>query len=154
MLFIINRSCFAALGTVFDVDERAVIAAYNNQITDDPAHVQFYLECLQQLGISLHNRLLNQVVESELAKGVYTRFELKRAYTTLEIDHPEEIDDDGINAVFSIRCDEAPHREKDFQRAMEVITYFKKLGDKSEISSNTRKKGLLGLILLMIRNDS
>jgi len=102
------------------------MVAYNNQVTDDPTHATFYLECLQQIGISLHNKLINQYVETELEKGMYTRFELQRAYKTLEIDHPEQIGDDGIDVVFSIRCDEAPHRRKDFERAMAVIEYFKK----------------------------
>lgn len=135
-----DHSCFAALGTVFDVNEYTVIDAYKNQITDDPKHTQFYLECLQQLGSSLHNRVLNQYVESEFAKGIYTRFELDRAYKTLEIDDPGQIDDDGINVVFSIRCEEAPHREKDFKRAMQVIQYFKKAGENPEDGSSTPEK--------------
>ena len=99
----------------------------------------------------MHNRIIKNYVETELAKGIHTRFELNRAYKTLEIDHPEQIDEDGINAVFHSRCIEAPHREVDFKYALDVISWFNNNGKNKENGSFStgEKKGRFPLRLMI-----
>lgn len=100
--------------------------SYTKQVADDPVNLTFYLECLQDIGSSLQNRKINQFAESQFANGLYTRFDLQKAYRTLGIDHPDQIDDDGVNAVFYIRCTDVPGREREFQIALDVIRHFRK----------------------------
>ena len=100
--------------------------AYRKQISDDPTNTAFYLECLQDIGFSTNSRTLQVYAEKEIVNGIYTRFELERAYKTLEIDHPDGIDDEGVLAVFQSRCIDVPNREKDFLHALDVIQHFRK----------------------------
>jgi hypothetical protein len=70
--------------------------------------------------------MLQQYADEEtLGKGQFTRFTLHQAYHVLEIDHPENIDDDGITAVFHSRCIDLPSRGDDFKTALEVIQHFR-----------------------------
>jgi hypothetical protein len=85
--------------------------------------------------------MINQFVEKEVSKGVYTRFDLQRAYNVLEIDHPEEIDDDGVVAVYQSRCIDVPDRETEFHNALQMIQHFRKsnvIGDAATQTSDLR----------------
>jgi hypothetical protein len=121
-----NHSSYVSLGTVPDAGDSTIIRAYRRQISDDPDNTLFYLECLQDIGRATSSQTINNLVEQEIVNGLYTRFELQRAYKTLEIDHPEEIDDEGVVAVFQSRCIDVPNRERDFQHAVTVIQHFRK----------------------------
>ena len=110
------------------------------QVQDDPANTVFYLECLQDIGSSMQNRKINQFADSQVAKGVYTRFDLQKAYRTLEIDHPDGIDDDDLIAVFHSRCADARRRESDFQLALNVIQHFRRHWGINNRSKTVRKK--------------
>jgi len=138
----VTRS-FASLGTVQDVDDTTVITAYTKQVQDDPINTVFYLECLQDIGSSMQNRKINQFAESEVAKGVYTRFDLQKAYRTLEIDHPDDIDDDGLIAVFHSRCADVMRRESDFQHALNVIRHFRRHWRMHNMSKSTGRRGMI-----------
>jgi hypothetical protein len=133
---------FVSLGTVPDVDENTIIAAYTKQVEDDPANAVFYLECLQDIGASTQSRKIKDFTEEQRAKGLFTRFDLQRAYRTLEIDLPEEIDDDGVFAVFQSRCADAPERDAEFQSALSVIQHFR--DDTIRVASRDNKKGMIG----------
>ena len=132
---------FACLGTVQDVDDTTVINAYKKQVQDDPANTVFYLECLQDIGSSMQNRKINQFADSVVADGVYTRFDLQKAYRTLEIDHPDGIDDDGLIAVFQSRCADMMRREGDFQHALNVIQHFRKQWGINSRSKTGERRG-------------
>jgi hypothetical protein len=96
--------------------------------------------------------MINQFVEKEVSKGVYTRFDLHRAYNVLEIDHPEEIDDDGVVAVYQSRCIDVPERETDFRNALQMIQHFRKsnvIGDAATQTSDLR----LGTVFLELTNE-
>lgn len=123
--FLRTRS-YACLGTVHDADDNTIINAYIKQVEDDPTNTVFYLECLQDIGSSTKNRIINQFAQGQVANGIFTRFELQKAYKTLEIDHPDDIDDDGVYAVFQSRCMDAPGRERDFKFALNVIQYYRR----------------------------
>jgi hypothetical protein len=130
---------YAVLGTVVDVDENTVIEAYNKQVEDDPAHLTFYHECLEDIGISTSARKIRQFVDRNRPDGIYTRFDLQRAYRTLEIDMPDEIGDDGIVAVFYSRCADLPEREREFQAALDTIQHFR--GPTIQVTGPEMKKG-------------
>jgi len=132
---------FACLGTVQDVDDTTVINAYTKQVQDDPENTVFYLECLQDIGSSMQNRKINQFADSEVAKGVYTRFDLQKAYRTLEIDHPDGLDDDDLIAVFHARCSDARRRESDFQLALNVIQHFRRHRGINNRSKTSERRG-------------
>jgi hypothetical protein len=138
-----SSSSYASLGTTSDVNEATIQRAYVKQIMDDPANTIFYLECLQDIAQSTSNRTLTSVVERELERGLYTRFELERSYKVLEIDHPDDIDDEGILAVFQSRCIDVPNRQTDFQHALGVISYFRKItiGDGGTPSQSEEQEG-------------
>jgi A repeated domain in UCH-protein len=116
---------YICLGTTPNADDITLVHAYTKQIEDDPVNADFYLECLQDLSLAKQSRLLREHVERELARGLHSRFELKRAYQKLEIDSPATVDDDGLFAVFHSRCSEVPERELEFKRALDVIHYFR-----------------------------
>lgn len=117
---------FVALGTTADADENSIIEGYLKQVDDDPGNMAFYLECLQDAGSAKTSRKINQFAEEEVNnKQVYTRFDLQRAYRKLEIDHPDEIGDDGVVAVFQSRCHEVPERTADFENALAIIQRFR-----------------------------
>lgn len=134
---------YAGLGTVSDVDDTAIINAYSKQVQDDPANIVFYLECLQDIGSSLQNRKINQFADKQVVNGVFTRFDLQRAYRTLEIDHPDEIDDEGVIAVFQSRCADAPGRERDFQSALDVIQHFRRATLNSGGRRSVERRGMI-----------
>jgi hypothetical protein len=143
---------YACLGTVPDATDNDIIKSYIKQVEDDPASITFYLECLQDIGSSTSSRMINQFVEKEVAKGVYTRFDLQRAYNVLEIDHPEEIDDDGVVAVYQSRCIDVPERETEFRNALQMIQHFRKsnvIGDAATQTSDLRP----GTIFLELANE-
>ena len=117
---------YTILGTIPDTTEATIIRAYTKQVEDDPVNIAFYLECLQDIGYSTQSRTINQFAEKEVDKGIYTRFELQRAYKVLELDNPEEIDDDGVLAVFHSRCVDVPEREDEFVHALQMIQHFRK----------------------------
>jgi hypothetical protein len=98
--------------------------------------------------LSTQSRTINQFVEKEVAKGIFTRFELQRAYKILELDNPEEIDDDGVIAVFHSRCVDVPDREKDFLHALQVIQYFRKSDIIGETAATKvfEKRGILSCV--------
>jgi hypothetical protein len=96
--------------------------------------------------------MINQFVEKEVSKGVYTRFDLQRAYNVLEIDHPEEIDDDGVVAVYQSRCIDVPDRETEFRNALQMIQHFRKsnvIGDAATQTSDLRP----GTVSLELANE-
>ena len=135
---------YAILGTIPDTTEAAIIRAYIKQVEDDPIKITFYLECLQDIGYSTQTRTINQFADKEVAKGIFTHFELQRAYKILELDNPEEIDDDGIVAVFHSRCVDVPDRENDYVHALKVIQHFRKseiIGETAATKS-TEKRGI------------
>lgn len=126
LLYVTNIRSYACLGIVPTASESDIIKSYIRQITDDPANIVFYLECLQDIGYSTQSRMINQYVEKEVQKGIYTRFDLQKAYQVLEIDLPEDTDDDGIVAVYHSRCIDVPEREAEFQNALKMIQRFRK----------------------------
>lgn len=138
---------YVCLGTIPDTTEAAVIHAYQKQVEDDPIRLMFYLECLQDIGSSTQSRTINQYTEKEIAKGIFTRFELQRAYKILEVDHPDGIDDDGILAVFQSRCIDVPERETDFMHALKVIQYYRKSDAIGEATASqlNEKRGMFTL---------
>jgi len=86
----------------------------------------FYLEYLQDAGSTKTSCKINLFAEEEVnTKQVYTRFDLQRAYWKLEIDHPDEIGDDGVVAVFQSRCHDAPERTAEFENALNIIQKFR-----------------------------
>ena len=89
----------------------------------------------------MQNRKINQFADSEVAKGVYTRFDLQKAYRTLEIDHPDGLDDDDIIAVFHSRCADVMRRESDFQHALNVIQHFRKHWGINNRSKTAERRG-------------
>ena len=89
----------------------------------------------------MQNRRINQFAESEVATGVYTRFDLQKAYRTLEIDHPDGIDDDALIAVFHSRCADVMRRESDFQHALNVIQHFRRHWGINNGSKPAEKRG-------------
>lgn len=126
LIYVIKFRSYVCLGTVPTASESDIITAYIKQITDDPVNVVFYLECLQEIGYSSQSRMINHYVETEVQKGIYTRFDLLKAYQVLEIDHPEDTDDDGVVAVYHSRCIDVPERETEFQNALKMIQHFRK----------------------------
>ena len=91
-------------------------------------------------------------MEKEVSKGLYTRFDLQRAYNVLEIDHPEEIDDDGVVAVYQSRCIDVPEREREFHNALKMIQHFRKsnvIGDAATQTSDLRP----GTVFLELANE-
>ena len=148
---------YVCLGIIPDATEAAIIHAYQKQVEDDPIRLTFYLECLQDIGLSTQSRTINQYTEKEISKGIFTRFELERAYKILEVDHPNEIDDDGILAVFQSRCIDVPERETEFMHALKVIQYYRKsdaIGEATASKSNEKRGMLLYVVYLTDRNDS
>lgn len=111
------------------------------QVQDDPPNTVFYLECLQDIGSSMQNRKINQFADGQAAQGVYTRFDLQKAYRTLEIDHPDGIDDDGLIAVFHSRCADVMRRESDFRHALNVIQYFRRQWGINNRSKTAERRG-------------
>src|SRR5271156_6103322 len=86
----------------------------------------FYLEYLQDVGSAKASRKINHFADEEVNnKQVYTRFDLQRAYRKLEIDHPDEIGEDGVVAVFQSRCHDAPERTAEFEKALIIIQKFR-----------------------------
>ena len=86
----------------------------------------FYLEYLQDAGSAKTSHKINLFAEEEVNnKKVYTRFDLQRAYRKLEIDHPDEIGDDGLVAVFQSRCHDAPERTAEFENVLNIIQKFR-----------------------------
>jgi hypothetical protein len=114
-----------SLGTVYDVNEKAITTAYEKQVKDDPGNIIFYLECLQDISNSMQSRKINQFADSEVLKGTFTRFDLRRAFRTLEIDDPNTITDEGLIVVFQSRRVEAPQRAQEFQFALKIIQHFR-----------------------------
>jgi A repeated domain in UCH-protein len=102
----------------------------------------------------MQNRKINQFIEQETLKGIYTHFDLQRAYRTLEIDNPENIDDDGLVAVFHSRCADAPEREREFQFSLNIIQYFRGHHPIRESGRNSAEhKGFLSQKHLIIEMD-
>lgn len=130
---------YVCLGVYTDADEDTIIKAYIKQVEDDSANAVFYLECLQDINQQLRSPKINQILEEEISKGLFTRLDLDRAYKALEIDHPNEIDEEGIIAVFQIRCVDSPERETEFENALRVIEHFRKL-ESTERSSDPKEK--------------
>ena len=117
---------FVALGTTPDADENTIIEGYLRQVDDDPGNMAFYLECLQDVRPPKISRKINQFAEEEVkSKQVYTRFDLQSAYQKLEIDHPDEIGDEGVVAVFQSGCHEVPERTAEFENALTIIQRFR-----------------------------
>jgi len=145
---------FAALGTTPDADENTIIEGYIKQVDDDPGNLAFYLECLQDGGSAKASRKINLFAEEEVkSKQIYTRFDLQRAYQKLEIDHPHEIGDDGVVAVFQSRCHEVPERTAEFENALMIIQRFR--GVIVGVETPQEKKGMQITTWpsLMRRND-
>lgn len=147
----LNVRSYTALGTIPDTTEAAIILAYQKQVEDDPIKIAFYLECLQDIGSSTQSRKINQFADKEVAKGIFTRFELQRAYKILELDvNPEEIDDEGVVAVFHSRCVDVPEREGEFVHALKVIQHFRKsdiIGDTADTKA-LEKRGIIPCCLV------
>jgi hypothetical protein len=78
----------------------------------------FYLEYPQDARSANTSRKTNFFAEEEVnTKQVYTQFNLQRVYRKLEIDHLDEIGDDGVVTVFQSRCHDAPERTAEFENA-------------------------------------
>ena len=152
LLSLTSRS-FAALGTTANADENAIIEGYLKQVDDDPVNIQFYVECLQDIGSTKQSRKINRFAEDEVnSKEKYTRFDLQRAYRKLEIDHPHEIGDDGVVAVFQSRCHDAPERTAEFENALTIIQKFRSVN--IGVDAHQEKRGMNILrYMLMGRND-
>ena len=75
----------------------------------------------------------------------------------MEVDHPDEIDDDGILAVFQSRCIDVPERETDFMHALKVIQYYRKSDASGEATAGRSIENRGMFILCGVsegRNDS
>ena len=89
-------------------------------------------------------------MENEAENGTYTRLDLQRACRTLEINNPERVDEDALQAVFQIRCTEAPAMRDVFQHALKVIQRYRadhSMGDAGgQMPSQRRGMSLLEFI--------
>ena len=136
-----NLRSYICLGVVESADEDTILNAYIKQVEDDPASTTFYLECLQDISIYARSSKINEFLEQECDKGNFTCLDLDRAYRILEIDHPNDVDDEGIIAVFQVRCADAPEREREFETALRVIEYFRKLEATQRSDDSKEKRG-------------
>jgi len=139
------------LGTTANTDDNTLIRAYTKQVDDDPVNRDFYLECLQDIALISHSRMLHDHVDRELSKGAHTRFQLEKAFKILEIDSPATIDEEGLMAVYHSRCIEVPGRDGEFKRALDVIHHFR---EKRIANTGHQKKGIPSFEVVLIRNDS